>query len=161
MVTGTLGAGTLRVGDELDLDGRPVRVRGLQSLGETYGAVSAVARVAVNLRGVEREEVGRGDALLTPGGWRTTSVLDVRLGADARDLPVELVLHVGSTGVPVRVRPLGGDTARLGLSRPLPLVAGDRALLRDPGKQSVAAGVLVLDTDPPGAAPARCRRRPG
>jgi selenocysteine-specific elongation factor len=160
VVTGTLGAGTLRVGDELDLDGRPVRVRALQSLGQPYESVAAVARVAVNLRGVEREQVGRGDALLTPGGWRMSTGLDVRLSADPRELPAELVLHVGSTGVPVRVRPLGEDTARLRLSRPLPLQAGDRALLRDPGKQSVAAGVLVLDADPPvlgrrGAAAAR------
>jgi selenocysteine-specific elongation factor len=47
------------------------------------------------------------------------------------------------------MRPLGDDTARLTLHRPLPLRAGDRALLRDPGAQAVAAGVLVLDTDPP------------
>ncbi len=149
VVTGTLPAGTLRVGDELDLRGRRVRVRGLQSLGTSYDEVAAVARVAVNLRGVERDEVGRGDALLTPSTWRTTSDVDVRLGVDPRTLPTELVLHVGSTGVAVRVRPLGPDTARLQLHRELPLRAGDRALLRDPGAQSVAAGVLVLDVDPP------------
>lgn len=160
VVTGTLGAGTLRVGDELELPGRTVRVRGLQSLGQAYDEVPAVARVAVNLRGVDRVEVGRGDALLTPGTWRAAGRLDVRLSADARELPAELVLHVGSAAVPVRVRPLGPDTARLRLGRPLPVQAGDRALLRDPGQQSVAAGVLVLDADPPeldrrGAAAAR------
>ena len=149
VVTGTLGAGTLRVGDELVLRGRPVRVRGLQSLGTSYDEVAAVARVAVNLRGVERDDVGRGDALLTPATWRQTSGLDVRLGVDARSLPADLVLHVGSTGVAARVRPLGDDTARLTLHRPLPLRPGDRALLRDPGAQAVAAGVLVLDVDPP------------
>jgi len=160
VVTGTLGAGTLRVGDELELPGRTVRVRGLQSLGQAYDEVPAVARVAVNLRGVDRVEVGRGDALLTPGTWRAAGRLDVRLSVDARELPAELVLHVGSAAVPVRVRPLGPDTARLRLGRPLPVQAGDRALLRDPGQQSVAAGVLVLDADPPeldrrGAAAAR------
>ncbi len=160
VVTGTLGAGTLRVGDELALGDRRVRVRGLQSLGTTYEQVASVARVAVNLRGVEREDVGRGDALLTPGGWRDAGSLDVRLSAVPEDLPTELVLHVGSAGVPVRLRPLDADTARLQLLHPLPLRAGDRALLRDPGQQSVAAGVLVLDADPPelrrrGAARAR------
>jgi len=160
VVTGTLGAGTLRVGDELELADRTVRVRGLQSLGRAYDEVPAVARVAVNLRGRDRAEVGRGDALLTPGAWRGADRLDVRLSADPRELPAELVLHVGSAAVPVRVRPLGPDTARLGLGRPLPVQAGDRALLRDPGQQSVAAGVLVLDADPPelgrrGAAAAR------
>ena len=149
VVTGTLAAGTLRTGDELVLRGRAVRVRALQSLGTSYDQVRAVARVAVNLRGVEREEVGRGDALLTPGTWRETGGLDVRLSADPRALPAELVLHVGSTAVAVRLRPLGEDTARLTLHRGLPLRAGDRALLRDPGAQAVAAGVLVLDVDPP------------
>lgn len=126
-----------------------MRVRGLQSLGRSYDEVAAVARVAVNLRGVERSEVARGDALLTPGAWVGTSGMDVRLSVDPRTLPTELVLHVGSTGVAGRLRPLGADTARLQLHRALPLRAGDRALLRDPGAQSVAAGVLVLDADPP------------
>jgi selenocysteine-specific elongation factor len=160
VVTGTLPAGTLRVGDELSLHGRSVRVRGLQSLGRAYDEVPAVARVAVNLRGVERDDVARGDALLTPGRWRETSAVDVRLSVDPRSLPVELVLHIGSTGVAARLRPLGEQTARLTLHRPLPLRPGDRALLRDPGAQAVAAGVLLLDTDPPalrrrGAATAR------
>jgi len=149
VVTGTLGSGTLRVGDELELHDRRVRVRGLQSLGSTYDRVGAVARVAVNLRGVERDDVGRGDALLTPATWRAADAMDARLSRPAEELPSELVLHVGSAGVPVRVRPLGGGSARLTLARPLPLRAGDRALLRDPGGQSVAAGVLVLDADPP------------
>ncbi len=150
VVTGTLGTGTLRAGDELELGGRTVRVRGLHSLGTPYDAVSAVARVAVNLRGVEREQVERGDALLSPGAWRRVSTVDLRLSVDPRGLPAELLLHVGSTAVAVRLRPLGPDTARLVLHRPLPLRAGDRALLRDPGRQTVAAGGLLLDADPPG-----------
>jgi selenocysteine-specific elongation factor len=149
VVTGTLAAGTLRVGDALELRGRSVRVRGLQSLGTAYDQVAAVARVAVNLRGVERDDVARGDALLTPGSWRPATTVDVRLAVEPRSLPAELVLHVGSTAVAVRVRPLGGDTARLQLHAPLPLRAGDRALLRDPGAQTVVSGVLVLDADPP------------
>ena len=149
VVTGTLGAGTLRTGDELQLRGRTVRVRGLHSMDEAREQVTAVARVAVNLRGVERDEVERGDTLLTPGAFRDAGSLDVRLGVDPRELPSELLLHVGSTSVAVRLRPLGPDTVRLALHRPLPLQAGDRALLRDPGRQSVAAGVLVLDADPP------------
>ncbi len=160
VVTGTLAAGSLAVGDELELRGRTVRVRGLQSLGTAYERVEAVARVAVNLRGVELDEVVRGDALLTPGRWRHPGQLDVRLSTDPQTLPAELVLHVGSTAVAARLRPLADDTARLTLGRALPLQAGDRALLRDPARQSVAAGVVVLDADPPplrrrGAAVAR------
>ncbi|MGP3984488.1 selenocysteine-specific translation elongation factor [Streptomyces sp. KR80] len=152
VVTGTLAGGTLRAGDELRLasTGAGLRVRGLQSLGRDASAVCAVARVAVNLRGVEREAVVRGDALLTPGAWLTTDEVDVALhGADTGGLPRELVLHVGSAAVATRVRPLGPGSARLRLARPLPLRVGDRALLRDPGRRRMAAGVDVLDVRPP------------
>jgi selenocysteine-specific elongation factor len=167
VVTGTLGSGRLRVGDTLSLGGRPVTVRGLESLGRAHQRVDGVARVAVNLRGVGREEVSRGDALLTPGAWPITQHLDVRLTAplaatpalgrpvgqraavDLDSLPAGLVLHLGSGAQPVHVRPLGADTARLTLPRPLPLQAGDRAILRDPGRHLVVAGVVVLDVDPP------------
>ena len=157
VVTGTLPAGRIAVADELTLltrDGaRTVVARGLQSTGEAHDHVAAVARVAVNLRGVPEAEVGRGDVLLAPGAWHLSDLLDVLVtthtDASVRDLPGELVLHVGSAAVPVRLRPLSGRAVRLTASRTLPLRAGDRAVLRDPGRQSVAAGVLVLDPDPP------------
>ncbi|MEV6630271.1 selenocysteine-specific translation elongation factor [Actinoplanes sp. NPDC051470] len=162
VVTGTLGAGRIRVGDELTLsDGRAVRVRGLQSLGRAIDEVVAVARVAVNLRGVEPTDAGRGTALLTPGEFGAADLIDVRVtGDDAHDLPRTGTLHIGAASVPVRVRPLGPDTVRLRLDRPLPLRAGDRALLRDPGLRRLMGGVTVLDVAPPalarrGAAAAR------
>ncbi|NYF59091.1 selenocysteine-specific translation elongation factor [Micromonospora purpureochromogenes] len=163
VVTGTLGGGRLRVGDQLELaaTGERVRVRGLHSLGAAHDRVAAVARVAVNLRGVAKDRLGRGDALLTPGRFRLTDLFDVRLAGDpAADLPATLTLHVGSAAVPARVRPLGHDTVRLRLARPLPLLVGDRALLRDPGRHHVSGGVTVLDVAPPplrrrGAAAAR------
>jgi selenocysteine-specific elongation factor len=128
-----------------------------------------VSRVAVNLRGVPRDAIARGDALLKPDAWLAVSTLDGRLvgltvgtgvGVDADTLPEELMLHVGSVATPVRVRPLGPDTVRLRLGRPLPLRIGDRAVLRDPGRRVVAAGLVVLDVRPPelrrrGAAAAR------
>ncbi|MEU8421058.1 selenocysteine-specific translation elongation factor [Micromonospora sp. NPDC048835] len=165
VVTGTLGGGRLRVGDELELAGadEPVRVRGLHCLGEARAEAAAVARVAVNLRGTPRDRLGRGDALLTPGRFHHTDLVDVRLTGDpAADLPATLTLHVGSAAVPVRVRPLGPDTVRLRLARPLPLLVGDRALLRDPGRHHVSGGVRVLDVAPPplgrrGAAAARAQ----
>ncbi|MFI9638441.1 selenocysteine-specific translation elongation factor [Micromonospora sp. NPDC051925] len=163
VVTGTLGGGGLRVGDQVELaaTGELLRVRGLHRLGVAEERVAAVARVAVNLRGVPRDRLGRGDALLTPGRFHRTDLLDVRLAGDpAGDLPATLTLHVGSAAVPARVRPLGGDTLRLRLARPLPLLIGDRALLRDPGRRHVCGGVTVLDVAPPpltrrGAAAAR------
>ncbi|HST67253.1 MAG TPA: selenocysteine-specific translation elongation factor, partial [Mycobacteriales bacterium] len=147
VVTGTLGAGTLRVGDELSLDGTPVQVRALQSMDRPVESISGTARVAVNLRGVPVSAVSRGAALVTPGDWTSSSVLDVAVSTT--DLPAELVLHAGSAAVPVRVRPLGAAAARLTLARPLPLHVGDRMLLRDPGRHTVATGVRVLDVRPP------------
>ena len=162
VVTGTLGSGLLAVGDQLQLGGRLVRVRGLQSLGEEKERVGAVARVAVNLRDVEVDHIGRGDALLTPGSWRMASSLDVSCSGcdEVSELPGELVAHLGSSAVPVRVRPLGGNMARLTLHHRMAAEPGDRLVLRDPGRHAVAAGAVVLDADPPvlrrrGAAAAR------
>jgi selenocysteine-specific elongation factor len=166
VVTGTLGAGRLHTGDELELTGaaRAVRVRGLQSLGAAVPDIGAVARVAVNLRGLDRASVHRGAALLTPGRFRVTDLVDVRVHGDpVAGLPATVTLHVGSAAVPARVRPLGADTARLRLAAPLPLRIGDRALVRDAGRHHIAGGVVVLDVVPPGltrrgAAAARAAR---
>nr|WP_205855934.1 selenocysteine-specific translation elongation factor [Phytoactinopolyspora endophytica] len=165
VATGTLSAGRLRAGDRLEatsLD-RTVRVRGLQCLGRTASGVSAVARVAVNLRGVDAGDLRRGDALLTPGRFRSSDLVDVRVhGDDVTSLPPSVTFHVGSAAVTARVRPLGTDTARLALPRPVPLRIGDRGLLRDPGRHHVSGGVTVLDVAPPalvrrGAAAARAK----
>ncbi|NIH86845.1 SelB C-terminal domain-containing protein [Amycolatopsis granulosa] len=148
VVTGTLAGGTLRAGDELELAGERVSVRGLQSLGAGEREVTAVARVAVNLRGVDRGQVRRGDALLTPGAWVHTCEVDVAVRAQG-ELHRELVLHLGAAAVAVHVRPLGTDAARLRLREPLPLRIGDTGLLRDPGEHRIAAGITVLDVRPP------------
>ncbi|MFE7759287.1 selenocysteine-specific translation elongation factor [Streptomyces sp. NPDC057429] len=154
VVTGTLGAGRIRRGDVLVTarSGRPVRVRGLQALGEETGLVRATARVAVNLRGLDKESTGRGDALLTPESFLPCLSCDVRVhhgGTPAPELPRTAVVHIGSAAVPVRVRPLGPDLVRLTLPEPLPLRIGDRAVLRDPGLRRVLAGLTVLDPQPP------------
>ncbi len=159
VVTGTLGPGRIRVDDELELltvDGsRRVGVRGLQSLGAPVDEAEGVSRVAVNLRGLPREAVARGDVLLTPGVWLTTDLFDARLrgighaAPDPAALPEELSLHLGAAAVTARVRPLGHDTVRLRLQHPLPLRIGDRAVLRDPGRRQIAAGLTVLDVAPP------------
>ncbi|MEH3140704.1 MAG: SelB C-terminal domain-containing protein [Mycobacterium kyogaense] len=148
VVTGTLAAGTIRVGDDLVHNGRRVTVRGVQSLGRDLSEVAAVARVAVNLRGVDHHTITRGDTLCTPDVWRDTGEIDVALRA-AGKLQQHLVLHIGSASMPVHVRPLGEAGARLRLSRPLPLRIGDIGLLRDPGEHRIAAGVEVLDVAPP------------
>jgi selenocysteine-specific elongation factor len=159
VVTGTLAAGTIRVGDELEHAGRRVTVRGLQSLNRDRNEAGAVARVALNLRGVDRHHIARGDTVRTPGAWLDTAEIDVALRS-AGTLHRQLVLHIGSAAVPVHVRPLGTAAARLRLGRPLALRVGDVGLLRDPGEHRIAAGIEVLDVRPPalrrrGAARAR------
>jgi selenocysteine-specific elongation factor len=165
VVTGTLAAGTVRVGDRFELHdhsgrGLEVSVRGVQSLGQAHDAVGAVARVALNLRGIGVDEVSRGDALVTPGAWRATQQVDVQLTVPAAELPGHLMIHVGTAAVRARTRALGDDLTRLTLERALPLQTGDRAILRDPGAEGLLVGATVLDAAPPvlnrrGAAAAR------
>ncbi|QGK70474.1 selenocysteine-specific translation elongation factor [Allosaccharopolyspora coralli] len=164
VATGTLAGGTLRLGDELVVSrtGHPARVRGLHVLGESAEQVAATARVAVNLRGTDRAQVERGDALLTPERWRGTREFDVALHAcDPERLHRHLVLHVGTADVPVHVRPLGAHTARLLLEASLPLRVSDTGLLRDPGEHRIAAGFRVLDVDPPSISGRGLARRRG
>ena len=158
VVTGTLAAGTLARGDRLDLLGaqlmRSVVIRGLQSRGEPYPRLGPVARVALNLRGVSRDAIRRGDALVTPGAWPSTRALDVRrvTGSPLTEAPAQLVVHVGTAAVPARLRPFDDDHGRLTLDRRLPLVLGDRLVLRDPGSHrglGVLGGAQVLDAEPP------------
>jgi selenocysteine-specific elongation factor len=165
VVTGTLGAGTIRLGDELVVHrttgvSQAVTVRGVQSLGRARDDVPAVARVAVNLRGVGVDDVARGDVLLTPRAWRVTKALDARLvGAHGHEhdpadpahpdpLPSHVMVHLGTLAVEARVRPLGPGAVRLALPAALPVVGGDRILLRDPGSRRVV-GAVVVDADPP------------
>ncbi|WP_241037588.1 selenocysteine-specific translation elongation factor [Blastococcus litoris] len=149
VVTGTLAAGSVTAGDRFLLGDREVVVRRVQSLGAPVERASATARVALNLRGVAVEELSRGDALLTPGAFRLTDLVDVTLtGAPEERLPAEPVVHVGSATVGARLRLLDGPALRLRLASALPLRIGDRLLLRDPGSRRVL-GADVRDVDPP------------
>ncbi len=167
VVTGTLPAGTVTIGQELLLTPslRPARIRGLESMNEPVTSAAGVARVAVNLRGVPAGVPARGMALIEVGRWTLTRLLDVRLSPRAPSgaalsemtllaemtLPPEMTLHIGSARTQARVRPLGASPiARLTLRDVLPLHVGDRVLLRDPGSAGVAIlGATVLDVAPP------------
>jgi len=154
VVTGTLAAGSVSRGDGMQLLGarrtRDVAVRGLQSRGNAYPTLGPVSRVALNLRGVPHDDVHRGDALVTPDAWSVTGVVDVRgTGVPFTEAPTRLVAHTGTAAVPCGLRPFDDDHARLTLDRPLPLVLGDRLVLRDPGGRRIFGGAQVLDADPP------------
>ncbi|MFT9773307.1 selenocysteine-specific translation elongation factor [Brevibacterium casei] len=155
VVTGTLTAGILRAGDRVRVVGESVDVvtgiRGMQSRESSAEVVTPAARVAVNVRDVPVDDIHRGDALITPDAWPIVEVLDVRrtMGEALDDGVHELMLHIGTAAVPVRLRPFDAEHARLTLERPLPLQLGDRMVLRNPGSRNVFAGVVVLDVDPP------------
>ncbi|GAA2725163.1 selenocysteine-specific translation elongation factor [Cellulomonas aerilata] len=147
VVTGTLPAGTVAVGDRLGTGTGTVRVRGVQTLGRTVESVSGLARVALNVSG-DVTDLDRTGCLTTPGAHRWTEVIDVRLVGEVDRLPLQPMLHVGAMSLTVRCRPLADDLVRLTLPQPLPLRVGDRALVRDPGSRQVW-GVQVLDPLPP------------
>lgn len=150
VVTGTLVQGQVGAGTTLLLGDRPVQVRGVQALGRPVPEVAAVARAALNLRGVEVDEVCRGDALVSEHDWQPTQLVDARLASGAaRDLPAEVDVNVGTASVRARVRPLDAAALRLTLGRALPLQRGERLLLRDPGHESAIIGATVVDSMPP------------
>ncbi len=176
VVTGMLPGGTVRLGDELVVTPsmRPVRVQGLESLGEPVTELTGPARASLSLRGTSHDRLGRGMALVQPGRWTLTDVVDVRLAEPgppparpgaAPPLPRAVTLHAGVAGTVARVRLLGGRIARLTWREPIPLHVGDRLLMRDqavraasprsasPGPAQAAGpavyGAVVLDAAPP------------
>lgn len=163
VVTGTLTGGHVAVDDRLTVlpRDREVRVRAIQTAGRTVDRLQAGNRVALNLGGVAHDEVERGDVLVTPGRWWTTDRFDARLDVlAALDHEVSrrgaYVAYVGSREVPVRVRVLGTDALAPGTSGAvrvfapvsLPLVPGDRFVLRESGRDETVGGGEILDVDP-------------
>lgn len=159
VAAGLLSAGQLAIGDTVLVSPRgiPARVRGLRANDRPAEVAAAGARVAVNLAGeaIVAGVVGRGDWLLDPALHAPTARLDMRLVGAAERLPRAGTLHAGAAHVGIRLDPLGGGFAALALERALPLLAGDRLLLRGPAGEAACGGVVV---DP--APPARGRRTP-
>jgi len=121
VVTGTLVDGSLSVGDELEVvpRGRLARIRGLQRHNRGVESASPGTRVAVNLTGVDKSEVARGDVLSPPQTLQSTRRIDahVRVLASApRPLRhgAEILLHTGTTEVGCRVIVLAGDAVEPG-----------------------------------------------
>jgi selenocysteine-specific elongation factor len=158
VVTGTLREGALHLGAEVEVlpAGRRGRVRGLQALGEDVEVAPPGTRVACNLAGVDHHLVSRGDAVVAGGPWRTTTEADLLLRV-LGDHRVERTgawhVHVGSARATAQVLPLLGPVldrgvVRVRLSRPLPLVVGDRVVLREAGRRATVAGGVVVDPAP-------------
>jgi selenocysteine-specific elongation factor len=163
VVTGTLVDGTLRAGDEMEVmpSGRAVRVRGLQRHNRKVDVAEPGSRVAVNLGGVEKTELGRGDVLTAPGTVRSTRRVDARLrvlasATHAMRHGAELVLHSGTAEVACRLIVLDGDEVAPGaegwvqlyLERPIASAEGDRFVLRVPSPAATVAGGTLVDVAP-------------
>jgi selenocysteine-specific elongation factor len=163
VVTGTLTGDRMRTGDEMALEpgGRRVRVRSLQTHARPEEVADPVSRVAANLAGTERDEVGRGDVLVRPDSWFPSSTFDVELRA-VRGLSSSLSsrgafkVYAGAAEADARVRFLSGPRlepggrvfARVRTARPLVLAVGDRLVLREAGRRQTVGGGVVLDLAP-------------
>ena len=169
VVTGTLLAGTMKVGDELTIlpGGIISRVRGIQVHGGRSESGTAGERLAVNLQGVEHSAVVRGDTLVPPGVYTTTRAVDVllrQIPAAPRPLKhrATLRLHAATYEVAAQVILFdrssldpGGETfAQLRLAQPVLLLPGDPFVLRSFSPPATVGGGTVLDPAPP-----RRRRR--
>ncbi len=163
VVTGTLTGGLVRVDDEYTVLplGIDVRVRALQSQHTGRTKIPPGNRVAANLSGVSHDQLTRGDVLVRADQWHVTRRVDASLDVlQSLDRPVSRrgahVAYFGSGEHSVRLRVLGPDTidpgergfVRLHLPVGLPLVPGDRFIVRESGQGVTLGGGEILDVDP-------------
>jgi selenocysteine-specific elongation factor len=176
VVTGTMAGGTLPLDTEvLILPGRKrARLRHIESHHEELSEAGPGRRVALNLAGIDHQELARGSALVLPDQWAVTSVVDARLTAlpEAELRQGMYKAYIGSGEHDVRLRLIRRSTpeaagenpgtlfGRLRLDVPLPLQPGDRIVLRDSGSQMTVGGAEVLDVSPVGRARLAADRLP-
>ena len=171
VVAGTVHAGSVRVGDELVVQprGRRARVRSLHAQDRPAECGLAGQRCALNLAGLARDEVERGDWLQAPALANLSPRFDATLRLSAREakaLPqsAHVHLHHGTRDVLARVAVLDGESIEPGAERlvsiaveaPLAVCRGDRFVVRDVSARRTLGGGVLLDIAPP----ARGKRRP-
>ena len=157
VVTGTLVAGQITTGDELEVlpsDQLKAKTRGLQVHGKTTQTARAGERTAVNLQGIELDAVTRGQTLAPANRLQASSLLDVSiqlLKTAPRPLRTRsrVHLHIGTAEVLARVVLLGqnelapGTTglAQLRLESPTLALPNDRFILRS--QVTIGGGIVV------------------
>ena len=174
IITGTLLDGSLVVGQEVALapSGRRARIRAIHSHNQPLQEAAPGRRVALNLAGVAVEEVQRGMVLCSPGSMRASRHLDLRLRvvgeaggrSDREGRPGQglghnaaVILHTGTVEVPGVVRLLDADAlapgqqgwAQIRLEAEIPVLRGDRVILRIPSPARTVAGGVIVSIDPP------------
>jgi selenocysteine-specific elongation factor len=150
VVTGTLLSGSIALGDDVVVlpQGLETKVRGLQVHGEPQERAVAGQRTAVNLGGVERHLLERGEVLAHPRTLSASPIVDVALSllpGPRRGLPVRsrVLFHIGTrqqegscillgTG---RLEPGGASLAQLRFEQPVVALPNDRFILRGFAKQ--------------------------
>jgi selenocysteine-specific elongation factor len=160
VVTGTLWAGAIGRGDELEVlpRGRRVRVRGVQVHDQQMDRAPAGQRVAVNLSGLAVAEIERGDVLVaTDSGLRPTYRVDAQLEfGDADPEHGERVqIHHGTREAPARLAWLGGRFWQVRLEQPIVPATGDRLVVRQIAPPDTLGGGVVLDPQPRRHGPSR------
>jgi selenocysteine-specific elongation factor len=148
VVTGTLWSGALAPGDTLTLlpAQRPVRVRSLQVHDQPAERAHAGQRVAVNLAGIARRDVARGDTLADPAaGIVAADVVDAALDLHDELHGRRVMVHHGTRAVPARLAALGAGLWQVRLEAPLLAAAGDRLVVRSVAPPDTLAGGTVLD----------------
>jgi len=163
VVTGTLLDGSLRVGDEVHIQPGNLtgRIRGLQTHKTKRDMAHPGSRVAVNLTGVGREDLARGQVVALSALLRETKLIDAQyrhLAGAAAPLShnTEVKLFIGSAEVTARARLIGQDKIEAGtegwiqlaLSAPVAVIRGDRYILRRPSPGETIGGGTVLDPHP-------------
>ena len=171
VVTGTIHAGSVAVGDRLLVlpAGHEVRVRSIHAQDRPAQQARQGERAALNLAGIDHDAVARGDWIATAGLLRPSLRLDVALRvleSEERPLrhwtPVHVHLCAGSVPGRVAVLETGAlapgaqGRVQLVLDRPLVAAWGDRIVLRDQSARRTVAGGHVVDPE----SPARGRARP-
>jgi selenocysteine-specific elongation factor len=162
VVTGTLISGTIRDGQTLHLQpgDRTVRVRGLQTHGNSVPFAQPGWRVAVNLSGIEATQVRRGETLVSPRTLSAVDTLDVEVrllqSAPALKHRANVHFHAFTSETMASVSLYGYEAVQPGTSRlmrlrlaePIVLVPGDRFVLRQPSSAGTIGGGRVLDAHP-------------
>jgi selenocysteine-specific elongation factor len=162
VVTGTLIAGKVKKEEEIEIfPGRKrARVRGVQVHGSTADQAIAGQRTALNLAGVQMEELARGMTLAAPGAFEPTQKFEVQISLlkDAKPLKnrarvhfhaftSETIAEVALHGV-TELKPGASAFAQLRTAEPLLLLPGDRAILRQFSPVITIGGAVVLDAFP-------------
>jgi len=163
VITGTLLGNQISVGDDLEIlpTGLRVRVRGLQSHNEKVNTALPGSRTAINLTGVDKESVQRGDVIAVPGWLRSTTMIDARLRlvpvapqALKQNDPVDVFVGAAESAAFVtlldadQISPGSEGWVQIRLERDLVVVEGDQFIVRQASPSLTIGGGRVLNAHP-------------